>query len=469
MSEAPRVAFVTLGCKVNQAETDAMASALLDLGMQIVREEDAEVVVITTCTVTGEADRKARKAVHHALAQPTAPSVVVTGCMAAVSGEQLAALGDRVIVEADKDQVPARVLAALGDPVRGVLRGQANDALEAAARGALECPPEGAPAEPSCADPAQPPVRSRMRVPDPAQPPARSRVRVQVKVEDGCDAYCAYCIVPYARGVPRSVPLEEVVRQVEDLAMSGAREVVLTGINIGRYAWEGARLADLVGAVATTGIQRIRLSSIEPNDVTPDLLSVASATPAFCAHLHVPLQSGSDATLARMGRPYSVARYEDVIASARAALPGLAITTDVIVGFPGESDAEWAETFAFVQDAGFARLHVFRYSRRSGTPAATMPGQVPPPVIAARAASLRGLGADLLGRHAASIIGTTAEVLIERPGVSPDGAPLAEGVTRGYSRVVLPGDGLSPGDLVAVRLDSVGAQSQIVGTPTRST
>lgn len=454
MSEAPRVAFVTLGCKVNQAESDTMARALLGAGVQIVREEDAEVVVITTCTVTGEADRKARKAVHHALALPAAPYVVVTGCMAAVSGEQLAALGDRVVVEVEKDRVPARALAALGGPVGAAQGGPADDALEGPARGALAGAMRGSLADPSYTEPVQLPLRSR--------------VRSQVKVEDGCDAYCAYCIVPYARGVPRSVPLSEVVRQVEDLAASGAREVVLTGINIGRYAWDGARLAELVAAVAATGIQRIRLSSIEPNDVTPDLLSVAAATPAFCAHLHVPLQSGSDATLARMGRPYSIARYESVIAAARAALPGLAITTDVIVGFPGETDAEWAETLAFVQDAGFARLHVFRYSRRGGTPAATMSDQVPPRVIAARAASLRELGAHLLRRHAESIIGTTAEVLIERLGASPDGAPLAEGVTRDYSRVVLPGSGLAPGDLVIARLESVDAQSRIVGVAARS-
>ena len=299
-----RVAFVTLGCKVNQTESEAIAAELA-VGSGCA-PDSADVVVINTCTVTGEADHKARKAVRHALALPRSPIVVVTGCLATLDADGLRALGARVVVEADKQRVSARVADALRS--RGV-------------------------------------TASRADAPGASAP---FRTRAQLKVEDGCDAFCAYCIVPYARGVPRAVPVGTELAEAERLVAAGATEIVLTGINIGRYDDSGIRLPELLTRVAATGIARIRLSSIEPGDVTPELLQAALATPAFCAHLHVPLQAGSDAVLARMGRPYGTAGYAATIEAARAALPGIAISTDIIVGFPGESEAEFAETLALV-------------------------------------------------------------------------------------------------------------------------
>ncbi len=238
--------------------------------------------------------------------------------------------------------------------------------------------------------------------PSPSSAGARTgegfRTRALLKVQDGCDAFCAYCIVPYARGVPRAVPLGELADEAKALVAAGAREIVLTGINIGRYSDGEATLADVVGAVAASGVERLRLSSIEPLDLTPAFLEVLARTASFCPHLHVPLQSGSDAVLSAMGRRYSAAEYAERIAEARSALPGLAVTTDVLCGFPGESDEDAEQTLLFCDSLGFSWLHVFRYSARPGTPAAAMPAQVPHTVTAARAGRLRACAERLACR-----------------------------------------------------------------------
>lgn len=411
---APRVEFVTLGCKVNQAESDTIASALP--AAQVVRvQADADIIVVNTCTVTGEADHKARKAVRHALGQPGSPTVIVTGCLAALDAEGIAALGIRVIVEPDKERVRERVALLAGVPDAGVAR-----TPQAAVR-------------------------------------ATGRARVQLKVQDGCDAFCTYCIIPYARGVPRAVPLADIVASADALVAAGVAEVVLAGINIGRYDDAGATLADVLEAVAATGIPRVRISSIEPGDISDRLLEVAARTPSFCRHLHVPLQSGSDTVLARMGRPYDTAGFASRIAEVREVLGDVSITTDVIAGFPGETDAEHAETLEFVQRQGFSRLHVFRYSERTGTPAAAMSGHVPPVVRASRAAELRAVSERLEHTTATAAEGRLAELLVER--VRPtgdDGLRRVEGTTREYLRTVAVHPTAVAGELLAVRLGSVG-------------
>jgi threonylcarbamoyladenosine tRNA methylthiotransferase MtaB len=269
-----------------------------------------------------------------------------------------------------------------------------------------------------------------------------------VKVQDGCDNRCAYCIVPDARGVPRSVPAEYVVARVAGLHASGTAEVVLTGVNIGTYGAEGAPdLAALVKLVAATGVRRIRISSIEPPDLSERLLEVLAALPAVAPHLHVPLQSGCDRTLAAMGRRYDTASYACRLSLARDALPGLAVTSDVIAGFPGETDEDFAASAGFIEACGFAKLHVFRYSRRSGTPAATAPDQVTPAVKAVRARTLREMSGRFERAHANARAGQPAMLLVE---AVRDGC--ARGTTEDYLRVSAESPGARAGDLVRVVL-----------------
>ena len=401
-----RVAVRTLGCKVNRFESDEIAAELLGRGVAIGDEDDAAVIVVNTCTVTGEADAKARKTVRHALGRASSPVVVVTGCLASLDAAALRGLSPRVIVEPDKGRVAETVGEALG--VTGQWDGVPRAAVAPWGEG--------------------------------------FRARAMLKIQDGCDSFCAYCIVPYARGVPRSVPLRQVAERAGELVSAGAREIVLSGINIGRYREGGADLADVVAAVAATGVVRVRLSSIEPQHLSARLLEVLGSTPAVCAHLHVPLQSGSDRVLGLMGRSYTTEQYAKGIAKARAALAGLSVTTDLIAGFPTETDADHTDGLEFVQAMGFAKTHVFRYSERAGTPAAREP-QVAPQVRARRAAELRALGETMRRDYLASRSGETAELLVE---TVADG--VATGTTREYVRASVAAEELSVGEIVEVSL-----------------
>jgi len=401
------VAFRTLGCKVNRVESESIAAELLGRGVTVTEESDADVVVINTCTVTGEADAKARKAVRHALRLPHLPLVVVTGCLAAIDARALRALGSRVLVESDKARVAARIAEhfELGHvPLATVRAGSAV-----------------------------------------------FRTRVSIKIEDGCDNFCTYCIVPHARGVPRAEPLDTVLAEASGLVAAGVTEIVLTGINLGRYRdpASGADLADLVRAVASTGVTRLRLSSIEPPDLTGRLTAALAETPSACHHLHVPLQSGSDAVLSAMGRAYTTAEFRESVRAARDTLEGLTLTTDVIAGFPTETAHHHAETLAFVEEIGFSKLHVFRYSVRPGTPAAALP-QIDPTVRAARAAELRDLGARQRSAFLDAHVGTRTEVLVET--VESDAAT---GTTRDYVRVSIAGTGLARGDVTCATVVGV--------------
>ncbi len=399
------VAFRTLGCKVNRVESEDMASDLLGRGCELVPEGDAAVIIINTCTVTGDADRKARKAVRHALGQPSAPVVVVTGCLAAVDPKAIREISERVVVEPDKERV--------ADVVASVLK------------------VSGAPHEHA--------IRQGRGF----------RTRAMLKIEDGCDNFCTYCIVPYARGVPKSVALEDVVSEAERLVSAGTAEIVLTGINIGRYRDGDARLSALIREVAATGIARLRLSSVEPPHVDDDLLDVMARTPSVVAHLHVPLQSGSDRILRAMGRHYSGREFEFLIAHARGTVPGLVITTDVMAGFPGETSNDARDSLALCERVGFSKMHVFRYSERPGTSAAKMAGAVPPAERAARAEALRILGHTMRENYIDSIHGQERIVLIERG----SGASVT-GTTEDYLRVQVHGaDSGQEGRLLTVRID----------------
>lgn len=410
MSSRPIVALKTIGCKVNQADTEEMTCRLLAHGLALGDESDADVVIVNSCAVTSEAERKVRKAVRRSLCSPASPHVIVTGCAAVVSAEELGAIGDRVTVETDRDAVPGRVAAMLGV--------EASDAT-----------PDG------------------LRIP--IGPSFRTRVRV--KVQDGCDCHCAYCIVPTTRGMPRSKPLSQIVDDVERLAGAGVAEVVLTGVNLGKYEHSGMDLGDLIAALLGTSIQRLRLSSIEPGDVGEKLCEVMAASSNVMPHLHIPLQSGSNEVLANMGRDYDLADYAAAIGRAKEALPGLAVTTDILVGFPGEAERDHMLTVDALHGLWrtVSKLHVFPFSARPGTRAAGMAGHLSPEVISARAAQIRVLGDLMRADYMKMRKGQRAQVLVERAlgGV-------AEGTSEDYLKVIIARRGLDVGDVVDVLLGS---------------
>lgn len=403
--QAARVAFVNLGCRVNRVELDAIARELAGYGAEVADEQTADAIVVNTCAVTGEAEAKARKAVRHAASLPGGPVVVATGCVASLFAGELEALAENVAVEPNKSEVAALVASKLG-----------------LAKG-LEAP--GA---------------SRAEAPGHAVTPT-GRMRPGLKIQDGCDNRCTYCIVWKARGAARSTSPADVLAGVKALVADGAKEVVLTGIDLGRYECEGLGLAGLLERILSeTSVGRVRLSSIEPAGVTDELLRVMAASNGRVApFLHIPLQSGCDATLARMGRPYTSAEYLEVVQRARKALPGVAIACDLIVGFPQETDEEFAESLATCERCGFAKMHVFRYSRRPGTPAATMEGQVAPEVAAQRSRAMRELASRLRSDFVASLVGTEQLVLVERG---------SRGVTGGLVEVLV--DECHDGQLIRV-------------------
>ena len=374
----PSVSVVNLGCRVNRVESDRICRDLSARGLSLVDEAAADLVVINTCAVTGEAEAKTRKAVRHALGLPRGPRVVVTGCVVNLHPDELCDLSPRVVAEPSKVDVADRVCEL------------------------LSWVPDGS--SPGCLD------AERLL----------GRSRLGVKIQDGCNNRCAYCIVWKARGPERSVPVEAVLEQVRAADAAGVPEVVLTGVNLGAYsaATEGEAPVGLVGLIESilcrTGIPQIRLSSIEPMDVTDELIDcMAAHGDRIAPFLHLPVQSGCSATLARMGRPYTTREFEETAARIRDKVPACGISGDLIVGFPGETESEFADTRSFVERVGFSRLHVFRYSARPGTPAASMPDQVAPEVMASRSAAVRELVAASARSDARSRIGTCERAVLE--------------------------------------------------------
>lgn len=417
------VALVNLGCRVNRVELDLMASELERAGVALVGEEDASAVVVNTCAVTGEAEAKTRKAVRRAAGLPQAPLVVATGCVASLFSDELSALAPNVVVERDKSRVAARVLAGLG------LVPAADGPAAGTSCGADTVTPTG-------------------------------RTRPGIKIQDGCDNRCTYCIVWRARGAARSEAPGRVLSEVRAAMERGAHEVVLTGINLGSYraADERGRELDLPALLevllAETGVERVRLSSIEPPDVTGRLCSVMAASGGRVApFLHVCLQSGCDETLRRMARVYRTDLFRRVVETARSHVPDIALSTDLIVGFPGETEEEFERSLAFCHEMRFSWMHVFRYSRRPGTPAATMPGQVPADVSAERGRRARELAREMRRAEAERLVGAEDLVVVQYPG---------RAVSGGLFDVVVD-DSIPVDSLVRVRLASVRDDATLVG------
>lgn len=373
----PTVGLYTLGCKVSQYETEAIAEAFAKAGYSVLPYESVcDVYVINTCTVTAESDRKSRQIIRRAKKTNPDAVVCVTGCYAQTSPDEVAEIAgvDIVTGTADKLSLVARATARL------------------AARGAGEEPVEVAV---GCLDGAAFESMTVTHAP---------RTRIYVKIEDGCECRCTYCAIPGARGNVRSKPREDVIREVEALAASGTREVVLTGIETASYGadfGDGYRLIDLVEELDRRGsITRIRFGSLTPELMTQNFVDRISALSAPVPHFHLSMQSGSDGVLRRMKRRYNRTQALEALARTRAAMPRVQFTTDLMVGFPGETEEEFEETLDFVRRARFLAAHVFAYSRRKNTPAATFPDQVPEDVKHERSAKLialcREIGEEIL-------------------------------------------------------------------------
>jgi len=415
------VRFYTLGCKVNQYDSEAMLEAFLRHGYVLApRGKPADVTVVNTCTVTGTGDKKSLQAARRFRRQNPAGELVLAGCLAQRLGKELLDTGARLIIGT---QHRARVVELLERAVADDTRLVAVDGLQ------------GAPFEPLsiCAH--------------------AGHTRAVMKIQEGCDNRCAYCIIPSVRGGIRSRPVEAVRAEAQALADAGFCEMVLTGVHLTSYGRDLAgapALADAVRAVhGVAGVKRIRLGSLEPAVVTEAFVRAAGELPKLCPQFHLALQSGSDTVLQRMRRRYNTAQYRAAAQRLLAAFPDASFTTDVIVGFPGETEAEFAQTTAFCREIGFLKLHVFPFSPREGTEAAQMDGQVPEAVKAERVRRLIAVGQELSAAYRVKLLGTLKPVLLEERGA--DGA--WNGYTPQYVHVACKGGGA--GRIVPVRLTAL--------------
>ncbi|MCE5321896.1 tRNA (N(6)-L-threonylcarbamoyladenosine(37)-C(2))-methylthiotransferase MtaB [bacterium] len=431
-TDMPTIAYHTLGCKVNQYETEKIRQSLESMGFTTVPfSARADAYIINTCSVTAVADAKSRAAVRKALRSNPEAFVVVAGCYAELGPAKISSIEgvDLIVAHKDKNDIPERLAAHFGISEKSASESELH-------------------------------------------PRPRSRTRAVVKVQDGCDNFCSYCVIPYARVGMTSRQVGDVIDELKSLADFGYKEIVLAGIRLGSYEDKGLNLPELIiRAADIDGIERIRLSSIEPWEVNDHLLDVMNH-PKVCKHLHIPLQSGDSRVLTCMNRPYDADEYKQIITRVRERIEDIGITTDVIVGFPGESDDEFANTCSLIDAVGFSRLHVFRYSRRPGTKAANMPDQIDSDTRKARAEKLTEIGRSTMHKFAVAHVGKFMDVLVET------GAPIVSsydnrydgeqarlvGFTGNYISVTFTGDIFLKGNIVKVKIVDTDSDGCVVGS-----
>lgn len=424
------VAFHTLGCKVNHYETEAIWQLFQEAGYN--REEfnkNSDVYVINTCTVTNTGDKKSRQVIRRAIRNNPDAVICVTGCYAQTSPAEIMAIPGVDIVVGTQDR--SKLLGLIAEyraerqpinAVRNIMKNRVYEELDV--------------------------------------PAFTDRTRASLKIQEGCNNFCTFCIIPWARGLMRSRDPKEVIRQAQQLVDAGYLEIVLTGIHTGGYGEDlkdynlAALLRDLESEV--NGLKRLRISSIEASQLTDEVIEVLNNSSIIVRHLHIPIQSGSNTVLKRMRRKYTMEFFADRLDRLREALPHLAITSDVIVGFPGETEEEFMETYNFIRDQHFSELHVFPYSMRTGTPAARMTDQIDENVKNERVHRLIELNDQLAKQYASSFEGEVLEVIPEEKYKLDPESGLYEGYSDNYLKVVFPADETMVGKIVRVKLTKAG-------------
>lgn len=416
-----RVAFHTLGCKVNQYETEAMEELFQKNGYSIVGEEEkADIYVINTCTVTNLSDRKSRQFIRKSKKINNESLVAVVGCYSQVSPEEVEKIEgvDVIIGTSERNQIVqlcerAKKSSEKINVVRSIKTYKEFEKINI--------------------------------------DEIKSKTRAFLKIQDGCNQFCSYCIIPYARGPIRSREYQDIEKEAEKLAIAGFKEIVLTGIHVASYGKDLKResLREVIEKISKIeGIQRIRLSSVEPNLIDDEFMKTMTSSKNVCDHFHLSLQSGSDSVLSRMNRKYTTEEFMEKVEIIRKYMPQAGITTDIIVGFPGETDEEFNETMNFVKAVGFSRIHVFKYSPRKGTPAASMDGQIHGDVKSKRSEELIKLGEELAIAFNSKFNHKKLAVLFEEK--TKGKSNVYEGYTTNYIRVQVP----SPNDIIGEIIDT---------------
>lgn len=420
-----KIAFYTLGCKVNQADTASMENLFLRSGHQLVSfDGEADVYIINTCVVTNTGQRKSRQTIHRAIRKNPNALIVVTGCYPQTAAEEVKAIAgvDMIIGNQDRAQIVQLVEERLAhrqtDTLDAVHKLTASTAFEEMAAGDIT-----------------------------------DKTRAFLKIQEGCNQFCTYCIIPYARGPLRSRSLESIRTETQRLISAGFKEIVLIGIHLGCYGKENLDGPTLYDAVKTVldvpGVQRLRLGSLESVEVEPRLLTLMQEDARFCRHLHLPLQSGCDKVLQAMHRPYTTAKFKTLLADIKTKVPDIAITTDVIVGFPGETEADFETTCKFAESCGFSKMHIFPFSARKGTPAEKFAGAVTEAVKKERTDILGRIDETMHKAFLQAMVGKTAEILFEQPA----GEDYFEGLTGNYQRVFVKSGGRNlGGEILPVKI-----------------
>ncbi|MEE8431493.1 MAG: tRNA (N(6)-L-threonylcarbamoyladenosine(37)-C(2))-methylthiotransferase MtaB [Candidatus Desulfatibia sp.] len=427
----------TLGCKVNQYESDAIAQSLKDTGCILLPgEENADLCIINTCTVTQKAAMQSRQAIRQAIRNHPGARIIVTGCYAQVDPSEIKKIKGvhDIIGHADKHEIPAMIVSTehVERPHPVLTCREISDERDYRQMAVVAF---------------------------------GKRTRPFLKIQDGCNTFCSYCIVPYARGRSRSMILNSVLENVHKIRQGGFCEVVLTGVHLGAYGLDLTPKTNLFNLLkriqASTTIERVRLSSIEPLELTRDIIQLVADSNRFCRHFHIPLQSGDDGILKNMNRPYTRSFFRDLVLKINTLIPDAAIGVDTLVGFPGETETAFENTYSLIQELPVSYLHVFPFSSRAGTPASRYPHKVPSKIIKTRCAKMRKLGNVKKRDFYKKFIGQQLEVLIESKRDSSTG--YLKGLTSNYMPVLADGGNELENTLVKVRIDKIFSNHAVIG------